>query len=315
VTLILAQASSWFASEVSDRLVTRAGRHFDPVANKSVIYLAPDGVCSMAYTGLAYIDGVPTDQWIAGVLAGHVFERGRPPSLRLGRIPSWRHIGPTLDNLASRLTMAWTSERQRPFGAPMFEVLVTGWQWDRRQRARPIVIGVRKNAGQSHFRIERAPRHLGRNFVAAATPEGNVNPDEIELMRSRLRAIRSADEAERILVDTIRSVSARPGTKVGADCMSIMIPKPSLRIVRVRYIPISPARLAIRSRSDDRLLMTAPAAFSPWVIGRDLVHAPSILSGRFAIRLGQFTVELEAPEPSGSGLRSALGALERPASP
>ncbi len=62
MTLILSLASSWFTLQVSDRLVTQAGKQFDPIANKNILYIGPDGIISLGYTGLAYLDGIPTDQ-------------------------------------------------------------------------------------------------------------------------------------------------------------------------------------------------------------------------------------------------------------
>ena len=62
MTLILSLASSWFTLQVSDRLVTQAGKQFDPIANKNILYIGPDGIISLGYTGLAHLDGIPTDQ-------------------------------------------------------------------------------------------------------------------------------------------------------------------------------------------------------------------------------------------------------------
>lgn len=43
---------------------------FDPEANKTIVYVARDAIVSIGYTGRAYLEGRPTDQWIAEQLIG-----------------------------------------------------------------------------------------------------------------------------------------------------------------------------------------------------------------------------------------------------
>lgn len=72
MTLILTHLSAGYpyALQVTDRLVTKGGSPFDPLANKNIVYVARNAIVSIAYTGLAYIDGIPTDVWIAERLVG-----------------------------------------------------------------------------------------------------------------------------------------------------------------------------------------------------------------------------------------------------
>jgi hypothetical protein len=93
MTLILTFASPFYVLQVSDRLVTVSGKEFDAVANKNVIYLARDADATIGYTGRAFVDRVPTDQWIAEKLGGSRAEGERPrkPAIRftVGPIPKW----------------------------------------------------------------------------------------------------------------------------------------------------------------------------------------------------------------------------------
>jgi hypothetical protein len=195
----------------------------------------------------------------------------------------------------------------------LFEILGIGWQWNRKSIVRPIMFSIRKASGQGGAKIWRAQRHFGRDFRLAGAPEGLLRPSDIEPMGLALKAIRSPDEAEQILVETIRTIAQRPPCIVGPDCMSILLPPPNvLPSVRIRYISLSAARLAIQSRTDGTITQTANCAFSPWIVSPGLIHAPSLLAGRFNFNVGSFDVQLEAPEPIGPGLRGAIGAMERP---
>jgi hypothetical protein len=76
MTQILTSASWGGACQVSDRLVTVDGSAFDPAANKSIVIGAKDGIAALSYTGLAFLGGVPTDQWLAELLLKAGVETG-----------------------------------------------------------------------------------------------------------------------------------------------------------------------------------------------------------------------------------------------
>lgn len=316
MTLITAKASQWFAIQVTDRLLTRAGAEFDPVSNKNVIYEAPDVLVAIGYTGDAYLDELPTDEWLAQTLIGETFGsgEGRATAIRFGPLPHWRHIGPALEMLRVRLVEALQRVNARD---RRFELMVTGWQWQRRRRPRPILLSLEKPPGVTTFTVRRSPRHLGLGgFFFGITPEQNVSADELLRMRIALRDVHSADDAERILVNTVREVATR-NPVVGPHCMSILIPPPWHPHVRVRYVSEEVPTVGIRGRNDNLVRATAPAAYSPWVIGPRLVAAPSIMAGPTELGLGRYSVRLEAPAMTGAtpGLLGAMGAVERPPMP
>jgi hypothetical protein len=316
LTLILAQASRLFSLQVSDRLVTRGNTSFDAMSNKNVLFIARDAIMAFGYTGLAYLEGVSTDQWIAETLIGKKFDRQRrPPSLSMGiGLALSTHIGPAIQRLDAGLRAVFSADRRADARTAMFEILGAGWQWDRAGRPRPILIGLRKNAGSLDINVWRSPRHIGRDFIFAATPEGNLSDSEVAATRVAAKGVRSYDDAERVMVEAIRRVSERLPC-VGSNCMSILIPPPTLGWVRIRYIPVSPASLAIQSRYDGTVRAVAPAAFSPWVVSSGLVHAPSALTGQMTLQVDNFNIYLEAPEPGGGSLIGAIGSIERPPEP
>ncbi|QOF73406.1 hypothetical protein IG197_10310 [Aminobacter sp. SR38] len=54
----------------SDRRLTlgNGGKEYYPVANKAVVYRARNAVATRGYSGIAYIEGMPTDDWIVRAL-------------------------------------------------------------------------------------------------------------------------------------------------------------------------------------------------------------------------------------------------------
>ena len=106
MTLHISLVPGHFVLQVSDRLVSvRRGTRvepFDQAANKTVIFFARDALVTIGYTGVAYLDGRPTDQWIAEKLSGERFgSEDRGPSggipqrfplvpFLLGTISAWR---------------------------------------------------------------------------------------------------------------------------------------------------------------------------------------------------------------------------------
>src|SRR4051794_23401448 len=74
MTLILSVAGPIGVVQVSDRLTSFVSggrrRPHDPLANKTVLFLAKDAVAALSYTGKAYLDGIPTDQWMAERIRG-----------------------------------------------------------------------------------------------------------------------------------------------------------------------------------------------------------------------------------------------------
>src|SRR5438876_988555 len=96
MTLTLATAAWPFAIQVTDRLLTLTptGEPFDRDANKNIIFHGRDGVAAIAYSGIACVDGLPTDQWIVETITleqwGWGEHRG---SISCGRPRRWPKLG------------------------------------------------------------------------------------------------------------------------------------------------------------------------------------------------------------------------------
>jgi hypothetical protein len=273
----------------------------------------------MSYTGPAYILGLPSDQFIGERLSGFSFTgTGRDPGRVAGMISGiggpWRHIGPAMRFLEEALRAAFADRKMWPVQPMMFELLVSGWQWGRRKRPRPIVLTITKAAGSRKVSLLRRARHFGRDFLFLATPTGHLRESEINTVRASLRRAWHPDDAEAALVQTIRSVSSH-SPYVGPSCVSVLIPPPFVAPVRIRFHAPETPRLAVTSTQSDEVIETLPAAFSPWIIGRGGTMSPSILSGTMPMHSAGFPLVLEGPRNEGGTIEFAMGSIPRPPEP
>jgi hypothetical protein len=90
MTLIFASVSWAGVLQVTDRLVTqsigRRNRPYDPASNKNLVFLTRNGVATIAYTGLSFLDAgkrIHTDQWTAEAMIGRSLSHGpeRQPAM------------------------------------------------------------------------------------------------------------------------------------------------------------------------------------------------------------------------------------------
>jgi hypothetical protein len=298
MTLHLSRVAKDLALQVSDRQITWSGRPFDELSNKNILYWARDALVSIGYTGIAYLEDTPTDQWLVEKLSGWPYERRRRPDMLMigGVLNWWRNIELTLHLFQSELRRAFSQARasERQFH---FELAIVGWRlkWKRKRQfvSSPFVARVIKAAGSPSVRVVMPGRrwYLGGKMMTGQTPE-YLTPEEYQHWRHRLVIEHSdpqvrADHAERVFTEAIRSVSAR-WASVGPHCMSILLPPPGVGWVRVRYIP--------SESLDGHPLADYPVAYSPWIVGPRHILAPSVMRGTgWNIPLGQFSVVLEGP--------------------
>jgi len=236
MTLVLSQISRLFVLQVSDRLLTRGKEPFDPIANKNVLYVGTNGVISLGYTGVAFLNAIPTDQWIVEKLTGAAIDNLNRPGTRIGRLPKWYSIGLAERVLVSSLNTTFAESSMLPIARRLpFEVQIVGWQWGRRKRPRAFRASILKRESTSAIELTHSPRHIGRNFQVALSPEANAKFVDLTALRAALKGIRCADDAEGALVRVIREASAQ-SRLVGPNCMSILLPPPYARRARIRYI-------------------------------------------------------------------------------
>ena len=310
MTLILTLVSRHFVLQVSDRMVSKGGVPIRPASNKTVVFLARDGMATASYTGLAEVNGIATDDWIARRAAG-VADWGAQPVawIMKGKRPRWPDIGTVARSIADDLTMAlagYTSVEAKS----LLQVVLAGWQWKRSgSHARPVLWQITRDETGSFKAISKYPRHEYRSrFMFAAVPMW-PQADLAEL-RGQLAAGKASDRAgaRDLLVETVRAVSkSQPGT-VGPHCMSVLLYPPEGEVTFIPHeldtgprplpSPFDDPRLGttlfVRPVDPGDPLRVAPAnaVYNPWlIVGDDLVVAPSLVSGTtdpFIYSRGQF---------------------------
>jgi hypothetical protein len=314
MTLIISAASWLGAIQVEDCLITLGGKEYDPYASKNILYFAPDGVISFGYTGPAYHDGIPTDQWLAEKITG-VKLAPRNRTIRFFgvgyRLANWRPLNVALRVIAEELTAAFP-RLKRETRKVCFELLGAGWQLDRRRPPIPVQVSITRDAGAAQVRTRRLPRHFEKNkWSIAVTPDANARQLRYQEFKRQGGSMRTSKDAEQLFVNLIRDVAARNPT-VGRDCISIVLSHPRHHSVSVRFIPVQQPQLLIDAPHLPVKQYVLPVAFSPWIVGSNYAFAPSIISGAFTARMHGWDVRFDAPSRSpGRGIRAILDGAER----
>lgn len=147
--------------QVGDRRLTVGEDVWDPAANKSLVIAPTNGLMMLSYSGVAYIDGIPTDNWLAGKLTGQaigdqaVFSERTP--MKSGTFPTRK-----LPEIVAAL-LAALNELPGPLTpSHRLSVLMNGLTWKRRRsfgigRCRYFMMIVEQDAtpGQSRIIYER----------------------------------------------------------------------------------------------------------------------------------------------------------------
>src|SRR5262245_15870166 len=297
MTLIISLTSPSYVLQVTDRLLTQNQSPFDQHANKNILFVARNAIVTMGYTGIAFLGDVPTDQWIVEKLTGVKFDPSRPPPVMstgtrrffpdIGR--SLHILKEALDSARSEIQSGW----RRNWTAGSFDVSITGWQWNKKGRFRPISAWLSKSCDNDTVEVGYSPRHLfARGFRVSVAPSENMSLSDLRHLSDRVRS-KMPDEAEALFVERVRQVSSRVA-EVGPNCMSIILLSPSIAQGRIRYMPVAPGRAVISTPS---LIQELAVAVSPWIIGSNVIMAPSIMSGSgWQVQLDRYTISFDATD-------------------
>ena len=217
MTLVLTAACRDHVFLVADRRLTVLGKLQDDNRNKATVY---ENRLAFGYSGLADIDGQPTDLWLAEQLAG------------IGK--------PLLETLAKRATDTWKSlSPHLSADARRHAFVMVGWGRDPARRPVPVVATISNaldvnGSWLAHatptFLVERyllKPRHRWGLFRPVGA---GVGPHELadlhRRLRSSLKRVTRRVPAILALGDTIRQVAARDPT-VGSSLVGVVLPVPS----------------------------------------------------------------------------------------
>ena len=331
-----------YVLQVSDRLLTQRTRAFDARSNKNIVYEASNGIITMAYSGPAYLEGVPTDRWITEKLHGKPlvdFAPGQPFTHKTGRAPQWLDVGSCIEVLRREVRRVYNSSRKPDRD---LEVVLAGWQWKPRQeelRVRPVECELEACVDGTEPLVSWAPRywHLdhtrGYPLLVSSIPSsshlsGKQHQRSSHLSRQQHEQVDQAlryvgyypESALELLVAAVRQAASNKPRIVGEDCMCVYMSPGDRGLIHVWHLP---------SQGDQRVTVSAGGArssfaptYSPWILGRDVVRAPSVQSESFKEALTQVTVVVHGPEAefrreggSGARLLGFMDSQRRPDDP
>lgn len=242
MTLIVSAVAGNHAFHASDRVVSveptadNPTGEFDPHSNKTVIVIGTDCWAVLGYTGIAYLDGKPTDHLIAEAISGydelspamHTFWQ-QPPNLH------YREIRDRVENaLRDAYTRLPASEKQR-----VTLVLTSGVQ--RKDGMVTKVMFRTKAQGDSVTSIEMRPDYTGfKGFYIDAV--GMVKKEIIDRAKARLSAIAPPITADQV-PDVVRGIlrdavleTSQLTPKVGDNVMTVVLDNPAQAIRTALHI-------------------------------------------------------------------------------
>lgn len=271
MTLIASSLSDRWILQVSDRRITDDQQKvWDPSSNKTVIFLANDGVAVLGYSGRAFIDGITTDTWIARQLGGEVFEPDVDPrdvhAAYVERIgpPLQFRLGDSLRRLSLAHATSWAGLARGADRSQPVTISVVGWRMGRGNIAHPFYCSIREGRGLSalpvyephtrgapartHFQPHLDPR-IRAEFDATS---GRGNSSDVNFM---------ALLSHKAIFD-----SSQLSSLVGPDVLIVVIPHPELgKRLGIFGYHADPTFVARSSTEiDPRSLSRSPWIVSPY---------------------------------------------------
>ncbi|ADT99854.1 hypothetical protein [Mycolicibacterium gilvum] len=279
MTLIVAAVTQQYAFHASDRYTSlptrKACPDWDLHANKTVIAVGHDCWVVLGYTGLAYLDGKPTDQLIAEAISGYGDLSGDAAMIPWSptRYPHYREIR---DRVEHKLADAYSRLRRRTAEKYSTSVLASGVQ-----RKNNLISGVMFQItalGRETTAVELVPRVLSqRNLLSEAV--GMVDNPTIDRMRNRLEGATSPEQVRDRMMDAVVETSLVK-EYVGDDVMGVILDKRN-NTISTHFRPADEERQhnlwqEVDFLKDQPRLKAMTTVSTPYVLTPGMIWAPSV---------------------------------------
>lgn len=310
MTLIVTAIFPRFIVQACDRLVTLKPdfREGDSWSNKTIVFRGTDGVLVMSYTGNAFVQNIPTDEWIAGVLWGAAPERGhdnrRPALMQLGggrrcRVTYSLHL---LVESLSALNLPIEHH---------IEIQGAGY-WIRRKRIIPYWFRIGKLAGHREVLFKSSPRQpitagvrIGSAGMDADRSELWRRIDEFAVSHPERRSVR---DIENLIAAFIRDCAdKKPG--IGKNVLTVVL-SPQGGGSRFHGIDSHPVTIVGKGGAID----IPDTVHTPWLVSPGLLRSPSIEGGPggWNISLAGYPFEIKGGAPLNDHFLSLSSSVDRP---
>ncbi|AXH50496.1 hypothetical protein SEA_RUTHY_33 [Gordonia phage Ruthy] len=315
MTLILGGVTRGYAFHASDRLITRTRQKneteaWDLASNKTVIVTGADCWLVIGYTGLAYLDDIPTDQFIAQAIAG---------TTNMVGMGGWHQPPEQLHYRAitSRIEHAMAAAYNRlPVAARRYQTTLLGVGLQARsspQGPRHVMFeSTIDGAGAQH--LELADRWMGLGSFKFHGV-GSIDPVLHEACRQVLK--QEGDESPEHFRGALISAVQATGESsevVGEDAMVVTLIPAAGRVEAFftrapgsDSVSLPPAAQATLGPSHERAVDTR-AVYTPYFLAPGMYFSPSIATpgGGWTVGSGngQLTFAVDGPgliSPQGFG--------------
>lgn len=303
MTLVLSAVCGYFVFHASDRLTTitptkkNPDKAWDIHANKTVIVCGHNCWLVIGYTGLAYLDDRPTDEFIASVLAGGADLSSGMGMWSPGRILHYREITRSIE------AAIHDAYQRLPPGARKYPTIISGVGVQNR-KPRPTHIAFRAVVGKDGVQHQELGNRDQGRFTFQTVPIGSVNPSIIDNMRARLRqeGTESPEKFRDIMMDAVVE-TGKQSDVVGEDVMGVIL-EPLGGKIRVHFRtanPASQAELAMLA-TDSNDSADRPNISTPYILAPGQFFSPAVATGGWSLHPSGVQIELtgfDKQTPSG----------------
>lgn len=300
MTLILSLCRRDVVIHGSDRLLTLhpSREQHDTISNKAVVYEASDGVFCMGYSGIAYLQNMPTDEWLIRKI------------LKERRENSVHEIIKIIKRSAESLSQKIINQGQ-------LMVSLAGYRRFYQNRCfGPFFARIDRRIGQNKASIEGcAPRFFhgfsDLSWQQPGTSRGMLLDDlgcpiPQRILENDAKIINKTGDVEyqeRMIVDRIRSVSTLSNT-VGSNILTVTLDR-TKQEVNIKFHPVNDhwARIETPTR-----IVEGNAHHTPWIILPTVTKPPSAEIGDFTITGGNWPINIYGAPPGGNlkGLSTSI---------
>jgi len=267
MTIVLNYFSETSSISVSDRLVTIGSKPHDDEFNKAIICLFDDAIVTITFTGLAKIEGLPSDAWIAKAILGQRYDEY--PLLSFHRRPiGARHLNQALERIVHSIKVA-AKDRNATREHPL-DILVSGYKIEKGfYWPYGLIMQKKSRTFEMSYRLLGRPGRIIDSSQFPLTISGGwdkMEPNIIDDLRTTLNTVAAlnasnSDELASTALTVALREFARKHATIGSEAMIIKhVPRDlasfvSFKPIRDHSIPFV-----------ENLFGPYRISYSPWII-------------------------------------------------
>jgi hypothetical protein len=324
LTIIITASNRLYSLCALDRRLTKVDRDFSlhsNNANKGICLRLRDGIFTIGFTGIAHLNGLPIDDWLASIIMGKKWSKKTPffelASFSFGRSGCPEYLNPILKRIHKALSYKAVNNAQLRHHS--LEISVSGLR-TKNSILFPYLLIIRKPKQSTDISYELVDRAISRDIgsfkIYISGGYDRKYPDIVEFLENAfssatdLRSTNTVNSLIGKLHMAVRLFSQRE-KGIGAD------------IMRIAHLPLAPhySKIDFVPENDEdfrsRFLYGEeakhPIHYNPWIISAGTRFSPQGIIGKGTIvHAGGHKFELAAVgPPSANGTCFATLPLDR----